>query len=91
MTASSHNRGYRRADNCPAAWERRLRKHCDAINALLDEVKQDHPHAMFYLNWGHLDLLWGAAQGDPDGFGGVEGHPERVLCSADLNADGGDW
>lgn len=79
----------------PPAWERKLKRACDSLNALLKEARQTHPNAILYLDGTqNLHLMWGASHGEPDGSGSSgnpEQHQERTLCSAKLRSSGGDW
>lgn len=75
--------------NC--RWARDLDRACEALNALVGEVRRRHPHAMLYLSDGALNLMWAASHGNEDGSGNTVAHPERVLAAAKLYADGGGW
>ena len=78
---------------CDPAWRTRMKRACDALNAVLKEAKEHHPHAQLYMEAeGHLNLMWGAPHGDVDGSGpSVDQHQERVLCNAKLRTGCGAW
>lgn len=70
-----------------------MKRACDALNAVLEEAKEHHPHAQLYMEAeGGLNLMWGAPHGDVDGGGpSVDQHQERILCRAKLHAGCGAW
>lgn len=68
--------------------EKKLHRYCEKINALLDEVRREHPNAVLYLDGTqNLNMM----SGPPHDFDSVRPHHDRVLYSAKLRADGGDW
>jgi hypothetical protein len=73
----------------------KLKTHCAAINAVLRETRKEFPKACLYLDGtGNLNLMSGPHHDDQtnsDVTSGVHGRQDRIICSASLNADAGDW
>jgi hypothetical protein len=72
---------------------RRLKTHTEAINQVLREAKKIHPEACLYLA-GELHLMSGHHHDDrsnSDSTSGEKARQDRIIGSAILNADGGDW
>ena len=66
---------------------KRLKRHCDGLNRLLEDAKKEYPDATLYLSAGYtLHLMSSTSHND-------RGAPQRdnVLESETLEADGGDW
>lgn len=67
--------------------ERALKRHCDAINKILETVKIAYPDACMLLDGtGHLNFLSTSEQTRFDSY-----DQDKVLFDAILDADGGDW
>ncbi len=64
--------------------EKKMTKHCNALNKLLEEVKKEYPDAEFYVDGTQkLNLMIGNAPGEVS--------TENIVCAAYLNTDCGDW
>ena len=70
-----------------ASYRTRLRRLCAGINRLLHDVQADHPKAELYLDGSfNLCLMSGPAHDE-----NYHGRQDRILTSAELESDGGDW
>lgn len=65
----------------------RLRRHCKAINKVLEEAREEWPDATLYLDGTcNLHLL----SGDSHDGNGIS-RQDRIIATVDLDAGGGDW
>lgn len=74
--------------------EKRLKKHCEALNKLLSDVKKIYPKAEMYLDeTGNLNMMSGPHHLDStnsDCFG-EKSNVEATIASAKLKVDSGGW
>jgi hypothetical protein len=66
---------------------KRMKRHCTAINNILEEVQEEFPDATLYLSGGEVLHLLSGDSHDGDGTA----HRDREIASARLYASGGDW
>ena len=73
----------------------RLSRACKSINEVLSDTKKLHPKACLYLDaTGNLNLLTGPHHDDrtnSDQSTGEYARFDRVIGSAKINCDSGDW
>lgn len=72
---------------------RRFERHCKALNQVLKEFRKIHPEGCMYLA-GSLHLMTGPHHDDRSNSelrSGEHARTYRILASANLDADGGDW
>lgn len=67
---------------------RRLKYNCTSINNILKEFKEICPTACLYLDGTHnLNLMTGPSHSGLQ----AKSRQDRIIASADLYSDGGDW
>lgn len=80
-----------------AALRRKFLRACGNLNEIVNELRRtDYPQACLYLTPGTMHLMAGPTHDETTSFyfgtSPDEGHPERILESAEIpSASGGDW
>lgn len=70
-------------------YQKRINKHCAALNRVLAEARKEWPRANYYLNSSGLSLMCDVHHDDTNDR--ATPCPENEIAWGSLNADGGDW